>query len=128
MADYIKTRKIRAYFPQSVIVEKPKTYSIKQYIHSEASGGFWCYMRDLSQSERSANSAAATVDTVMFYTGHNPKILAKWQDLYLEDEHGTLYRIKERPDEYDYRYGDMKFTGYKVKDETYYNEVRYDTD
>lgn len=121
-----KDRKVKAYYPMSVIVEKPKTYTIKQYIHSESSGGFWCSMRDQSQSEKQANDAAIKNNAVVLTMAPNKEFMERWSELWLEDEKGNQYRIREKPDEYDYR-SDIKVTAVKGKDDTYYNEARYRT-
>lgn len=120
-----KGQKIRCFYAV-VTREKPvKTYT-RKFIHSKESGGFWAHIRDLTQRERLANEAVGHQTAVQIRVGFNPKILDLWDSLVVIDERGNFYKIKEKPDEYEYDKSDIKFTAYAYRDDTQYVEDIYE--
>lgn len=123
----VKNKKLKCFYVETTKA-KPLQILARRYIHSRASGGFWCSVRDISQKERLANSAVGHETIVNFIVGYNPKILSMWEKLTLVDEQGRTYNIKEKPDEFDYTKQDIKIVAYEFKDErTYQGGDTYET-
>ena len=123
----VKNKKLKCFYVETTKA-KPLQILAGRYIHSRASGGFWCSVRDISQKERLANSAVGHETIVNFVVGYNPKILQMWEKLTLVDEQGRTYIIKEKPDEFDYTKQDIKIVAYEFKDErTYQGGDTYET-
>lgn len=126
MAKETKNQKIRAFYTIEQRT-KPTKRLTRHFIHSEASGGFWAYIRDLSQRERMSNEAIGQQTAVRIVIGFNQKVLTFWERLTIIDERGNTYIIKEKPDEYDYSKKDIKITGYAFNDgNVYEGEDEYD--
>lgn len=122
----VKGRKIRCFFT-STVKTKPNITLTRNFIHSQASGGFWAAVRDLSMKERLVNDAVGHDTVVTFVVGFNPKILSRWEELTILDEYDNSYKIREKPDEYDYTKGDLKIVAYKFRDDkTYGGADTYD--
>ena len=123
----VKNKKLKCFYVETTKA-KPLQILARRYIHSRASGGFWCSVRDISQKERLANSAVGHETIVNFIVGYNPKILSMWEKLTLVDEQGRTYTIKEKTDEFDYTKQDIKIVAYEFKDErTYQGGDTYET-
>lgn len=123
----VKNKKLKCFYVETTKA-KPLQILARRYIHSQASGGFWCSVRDLSQKERLANEAVGHETVVTFIVGFNLKILQMWEKLTLVDEQGRTYTIKEKPDEFDYTKQDIKIRAYEFKDErTYQGGDTYET-
>lgn len=115
----VKGRKIRCFFT-STVKTKPNITLTRNFIHSQESGGFWAAVRDLSMKERLTNDAVGHDTVVTFVVGFNPKILSRWEELTILDEYDNSYKIREKPDEYDYTKSDLKIVAYKFRDDQIY--------
>lgn len=115
----MKTHKVKAYYPVTT-GQKPNAVLSRHYIHTQASQGLWAEIRDLSQKETLANGAAEKQQIVYITIGYNPAVLANWQDLILVDEQGKTYRIKTKPDEFNYARKDIRITAYAFVDNSTY--------
>lgn len=121
----VKNEKIRCFYADVVRV-KPNRAIARNFIHTRQSFGFWAHIRDLSQRERSANDAVGHQTVVQIIVGYNPRIIELWEKLVIIDERGTTYKIKEKPDEYEYTKGDIKIIAYAFRDDTVYGEDVYE--
>lgn len=117
----MKNRKFKFYFCESV-GKKPNLTYRRHFIHNKESCGFWAERRDLSRSEILANNAAGIKTALLITIGYNPAVLEMFHDLIIEDEYGKTYKIKNKPDEYNYSKGDIKIEAYEYKDNTVYGE------
>jgi len=61
----------------------------KCYLHSRKSGGFWTYVRDLSERERLASQATHIDQTLIFKFTNNP--ILRRGDFFMEFA-GSVYR------------------------------------
>ena len=115
-----KNQKIRAFY---VVIQraKPNVIKVRHFIHSRKSGGFWASVRDFSQAERQSNEAIGHSNAVSIVIGNNPKIIKDWEKLIFIDERNISYRLKEKPDEFNYSKGDIKMTAYAFKDDEDYS-------
>ena len=125
MAGAVKNQKIRCFFAESYL-QKPNKMLVRHFIHSKQSGGFWAHIRDLSQRERLANEAVGHEVAISVQMGYNPAVLQLWESLIIIDERGVTYKMKEKPDEYAYDKGDIKFTAYAFRDKNTYEEDIYE--
>lgn len=121
----VKGQKIRAFYTEERR-EKPEKKLTRHFIHSEASGGFWAHIRDFSQKERTANEAVGHETVVKMRIGYNERFLDLWEKLTIIDERGQTYTLKEKPDEFDYDKGDIKFMAYAFRDGNVYEGDVYD--
>lgn len=121
----VKGQKVRAFYTKTKLEKPIKTYT-RHFIHSKASGGFWAHIRDLTLRERLTNEAIGHQVVVVIRVGYNPKILDLWEQLIFIDEKGTTYRLKEKPDEYEYSKSDIKLTAYAFNDDKSYEEDVYE--
>lgn len=119
-----KNTKIKAFYVD-VVKMKPDTYKYKRYIHSEGSQGFWCSIRDISAKEKLNYETKANEVVVKITIGHNPKIIENWEKLILVDVKNNTYRIKSKPDEFDYQSQDMVITAYRFVDTEIYGGETY---
>ena len=53
-------------------------------------------------------------------------VLEKWEKLVFIDEQDRTYKLKTKPDEYEYEKTDLKLVAYAFKDETTYGGDVYD--
>jgi len=83
-----KDKKVRFFDISTKIVDGYEKV-IKRYIHSKESGGLWCYVRELSESERFSAKSVQVEETTQFKVVYNPKII---NELYLEFN-GKTYSI-----------------------------------
>lgn len=124
----MKTHKIRAYYPIKA-GEKPNQVLSRRFIHSEKSGGLWADTRDLSQKEMLANAATEKQRSLYITVGYNPAVLDNWRELILIDEQGATYKIKTKPDEFNYDRRDIRITAYAFTDNSAYTGAdSYDGD
>lgn len=121
----LKQRKVRCYYTDTTR-EKPNKTMVRYFIHSADSGGFWANIRDLSQAERQSNDAVAHKAALRITIGYNERVLEMWDRLTVMDERGRTYRIADKPDEYDYSRGDIKFTALLYVDNNVYGGDAYD--
>ena len=75
-----KDKKVKFFYIETKVVEGYEQV-IKHYIHSEESGGLWCYVRELSENERFSAKSVQVEETTQFVIVYNPKIVS---ELYLE--------------------------------------------
>ncbi len=124
----VKNHKIKAFYVDTIQVGKAKAnkVTVKHYIHTQASNGFWCAIRDFSLKEKLGNEAVASEDAVQITIGNIQTIIEKWPDLILEDLAGNHYRIKAKPDEFYYDKGDIKLLAYRYVDTNEYGGTIYD--
>lgn len=120
-----KDKKIKCFYPE-IVRAKPSKRILKHFIHSKASGGLWCNIRDLSQRERMSNASVGRQTVICIKVGYNPKLIELWEQIVILDEKGKSYNIKEKPDEYYYDKGDIKITAYAFRDENLYEGEIYD--
>lgn len=92
---------------------------VKQYIHSEISGGLWAYVRELSENEKFSAKAVQVDETIMFMVVFNPKITS---DLYIEFDENT-YNIVSI-DKYQFNKTDVVIKANQILAPTY-DEVQY---
>lgn len=121
----VKGQKVQAFYTEMAREKPVKTYT-RKFIHSRESGGFWVHIRDLMQRERLANEAVGHQVAVVIRIGYNPRVLDLWEKLTFIDERGVSYRLKDKPDEFDYDKGDLKMTAYAFKDDTNYEGDVYE--
>ncbi len=117
----MKIHKFKFYFCETS-GEKPNLIHRRHFLHSKKSCGFWAEVRDLSRKENSANNATGEEVILLITIGYNPAILQAFHDLIIEDEHGNTYKIKNKPDEFNYSKCDIKIEAYRYKDNTVYSE------
>ena len=77
-------------------------------------------MRDLSQKEILAAGAAEKQYSLYITIGYNPKVIQRWEELILLDEQGNTYKIKTKPDEFNYGRGDIRIAAYAFTDNLVY--------
>ena len=118
----MKNHKIKAFYPVASKNKPAVTYT-RHYIHSKASAGLWTEQRDLSQRELMANGSTEKQVVKYFTICYNASVLAHWEDLILVDEEGKTYRIKTKPDEFDYGRRDIRIAAYEFRDNTVYTGV-----
>lgn len=118
----MKNHKIKAFYPVASKTKPSATYT-RHYIHSKASAGLWAEQRDLSQRELMANGSTEKQVVKYFTICYNASVLAHWEDLILVDEAGKTYRIKTKPDEFDYAKKDIRIAAYEFRDNTVYTGV-----
>ena len=84
----VKDKKIKVFGLKTRVVD---TYEqvVKNYIHSEESGGIWAYVRELSENERFSAKSAQVEETIQFKIVYNPKII---NELFIEFD-GKTYEI-----------------------------------
>ena len=75
-----KDKKVKFYRLETKVIDGYEKV-IKTYIHSEKSGGLWCYVRELSENERFSAKSVQLEETTQFKVVYNPKIV---NELYLE--------------------------------------------
>lgn len=75
-----KDKKVKFYRLETKVIDGYEKV-IKTYIHSEKSGGLWCYVRELSENERFSAKSVQVEETTQFKVVYNPKIV---NELYLE--------------------------------------------
>ncbi len=121
----VKNQKIRCFFVECYR-EKPNKLLVRHFIHSKGSGGLWAHIRDLMQRERLANEAVGHEIAVSVQIGYNAEFLRMWESMIIIDERGRTYRLKEKPDEYAYDKGDIKFIAYAFHDGNVYEEDVYE--
>lgn len=117
----MKTHKVRFFYPVAS-GSKPNTTTTRHFIHSEASRGLWAEIRDLSQKEILANEAVGKQSSIYITVGFNPTVLERWEELIIIDERQRTYRMKTKPDEFDYSKRDIRIAAYEFKDTTVYAE------
>lgn len=105
---------------------KPNQTKRRHFIHSKASCGFWADVRDLSRKELVANNATSESISKVLTIGFNTQVLERYADLIVLDESDKTYRIKTKPDEYNYSKGDIKMEIYEFNDNNVYGEDIYD--
>ena len=91
----------------------------KKYIHSEASGGLWAYVRQLSERERETAKAIQHDEDIKFEIAFHPKITT---DLMLEFA-GKTYSIVS-VDPYEYNKTDLIVKAKEIPPPTY-DEVEW---
>lgn len=114
-----KDKKVRFYKIETKVVDGYEKV-IKTYIHSECSGGLWCFVRELSENERFSARAVQVEETTQFKVVYNPKIN---NELFLEYA-GKTYDIVSI-DKYQYNKTDIVIRA----NETHapeFDEVRYE--
>lgn len=116
----MKNQKIKAFYTVASGA-KPNQLLRRHYIHSSESLGLWAEIRDLSQKEVLANEAVGKQIGVYITVGYNPALLERWAELTLIDERGTSYRIKAKPDEFDYAKRDIRIAAYAYEDTAVYS-------
>lgn len=117
----MKNHKIRLFYPV-VSGSKPNATTTRHFIHSKASEGLWAEIRDLSQKEILANEAVGKQSSIYITVGFNPAVLERWEELIIIDEQQRTYRMKTKPDEFDYSKRDIRIAAYEFKDTTVYTE------
>ncbi len=115
----VKNKKIKAFYVD-VIKAKPNVTKAKHYIHTEASGGFWYYVRDQKLTERLMDDIVGHEICMIMVMGYNEEVIDKWDKLILEDSKGNTYKIKTKPDEYEHNKDDIKIMAYQFTDEDEY--------
>lgn len=114
-----KVHKVQAYYTED-IGKKPNAVLSRHFIHSKYSGGLWAEVRDLSQKEILAAGAAEKQYSLYITIGYNPKVIQRWEELILLDEQGNTYKIKTKPDEFNYGRGDIRIAAYAFTDNLVY--------
>lgn len=69
-----KDKKVRFYRLETRVIDGYEQV-VKHYIHSKASGGLWCYCRELSENERFSAKAVQVEETIQIKIVYNPKIV-----------------------------------------------------
>lgn len=103
----MKQHKFKFYYTEKTGT-KPNETITRHFIHSKESCGLWAEVRDLSRKELVANNATGQQNTKIITVGYNPRILELYTDLIVLDEQGKTYRIKNKPDEFNYSKCDIK--------------------
>lgn len=84
----LKDKKIGVFALKTINNDNYETI-LKQYIHSENSGGLWAYVRELSENERFSAKAVQVEESIQFKIVYSPKITT---ELYIEYG-GKTYNI-----------------------------------
>lgn len=126
MANIVKGKKVRCYYAETTASEKPVKICRRHFIHSAESKGLWAHIRDLTATEKTVNDAVGHSVSVQIIIGYNPNVLEKWEKLIFIDEQNRTYKLKTKPDEYEYEKTDLKLVAYAFKDETAYGGDVYD--
>lgn len=115
----IKDKKIKLF---RLLSTKNNGYEevVKQYIHSEISGGLWAFVRELSETERFSAKAVQVDETILFKVVFNPKITS---DLYIEFGENT-YNIVSI-DKYQFNKTDIVIKANQIPAPVY-DEVQYE--
>lgn len=115
----IKDKKIKLF---RLLSTKNNGYEevVKQYIHSEVSGGLWAFVRELSETERFSAKAVQVDETILFKVVFNPKITS---DLYIEFGENT-YNIVSI-DKYQFNKTDIVIKANQIPAPVY-DEVQYE--
>lgn len=119
----LKNRKIKIFYPVETR-SKPSVVINKRYIHSEASHGLWCYMLDQKLGERLNDDTVGREICVTMIVGYNSSIVELWEKLIIEYDSKT-YKIKTKPDEYEYNKSDLKILAYEFNDDREYGGATY---
>lgn len=125
MATVHKTQKIQCYYA-TALRDKPNKVYVRHYIHSRNSGGLWANIRDLMQKEKLNNEAVGQEVVVKVTIGYNSKFIENWEKIIVVDKNGNTYKLKEKPDEFEYNKSDIKFNAYLFREEHDYEEDIYD--
>ncbi len=96
-----KDKKAKFFYLRTRVVDGYEQV-IKQYIHSESSGGLWCYVRQLSENERFSAKSVQVEETTQFILVFNRKID---NELFIEFN-GKTYEIVS-VDEYEFNKSDL---------------------
>ena len=121
----MKQHKLRFYYAESSGTKPNQTF-VRHFIHSQSSCGFWADIRDLSRKELVANNATTESVSKIIVVGYNPAILERYADLIVIDEATKTYRIKTKPDEFNYSKCDLKIEIYEFTDNRVYGGDVYD--
>lgn len=69
----VKDKKAKFFYIKTAVVDGYEQV-VKHYIHSESSGGLWCYVRELSENERFSAKAVQVEETTQFKVVYNDKL------------------------------------------------------
>lgn len=94
----------------------------RHFLHSKDSG-LWAYVRDLSQAEVVANQTVNIKINLIFQMNWNERIITNWNDPIVLIFNGRTYRTNQKPDEFEYRKGDIR-----IQAEAFVDTEKYDED
>lgn len=114
-----KDKKVKFFRLETKVVDGYETV-VKTYIHSEQSGGLWCYVRELSENERFSAKAVQVEETTQFKVVYNPKIV---NELYLEFGNKTYSIVAI--DKFEFNKTDIVIRANEMLAPTF-DEVRYE--
>lgn len=115
----VKDKKIKVFGLKTRVVD---TYEqvVKNYIHSEESGGIWAYVRELSENERFSAKAVQVEETIQFKIVYSPKIIS---ELFIEFA-GKTYEIVSI-DKYEFNKTDLVIRANEILAPVF-DEVEYE--
>lgn len=115
----VKDKKIKVFGLKTRVVD---TYEqvVKNYIHSEESGGIWAYVRELSENERFSAKSVQVEETIQFKIVYNPKIIS---ELFIEFA-GKTYEIVSI-DKYEFNKTDLVIRANEILAPVF-DEVEYE--
>lgn len=122
----MKDKKIQIFWTEKE-VEGRVILRFRHFIHKKGKG-LWAYMRDLSQKEIVSNVSVSIFNNIIFKVNHNQKLL----DVFAEERqliilhNGLSYNMTTKPDQFEYRKGDMTITAELFIDKNVYTGDIYE--